>query len=455
MGVKTEESAPVANVHVPIPDNLLEVPSAKAVLASFPLGCSVLYTNATTDLLAVSMAIVEAVFIDLSPEKSSRDYFYKISLQNESTSAIAGEKELQWAPTCPVWMKPLEDTDALEWKRAVIIGSYQEMVNADPQYSVQEVESGSGLFHGVAKEHLRYRATSDAPPTIKADTGSVPVLQSSPAVAKLENRFSSAFESPTSVVETLPDSVQQPLLKRPDPLRQVSDVLAAMPSPLKRTSALSAQPVVEAGNPVKYDQQVSPPKKSAMIQSDSPTESVLSRGAEDRNERMPTGGVSSKTASPLKRSLQPEQPVSNGARAAAGDGNTSVKQAPIPKKAKLTKSGPSTETAMTHNVLTSQMDLQNSVNNNATEQGKETAGQVASRPPMRTSQGSSAWESLKLLLESSDSTEPITKEAGASPVEDTRHGTDQGELRTLTIKIPQFADPIFVRGKTWADLLII
>ena len=138
-------------------DNLLEVPASKATLADFPPGCPVLYTDTSVVPVLVSKGKIESVFVDLTPGLVPQ-YLYKISLESQKNSIMAGEMQLQWAPQCPVWVKPLQ---VAPWKRAIIRGSYQANANAVPQYSLQEVEPDTGLFHGLTRDCIHYRSVDD------------------------------------------------------------------------------------------------------------------------------------------------------------------------------------------------------------------------------------------------------------------------------------------------------
>lgn len=173
---------------MPSEHSLLQVPASKATLACFPPGCPVLYIDKDDDAMRVAVSIgnVESVFVDLTPGASLL-YFYKISLGYEEKTIIARESQLQWAPHCPVWMRPLPQATptadgASEWKSAVVSGSYQGTPDADPQYSVQEVGSGTAMFHGVAKDCLRFRPADDfdgrssVSPTSIMDSTSTPAL---------------------------------------------------------------------------------------------------------------------------------------------------------------------------------------------------------------------------------------------------------------------------------------
>lgn len=253
-------------VVLPSVENLLELPAAKATLTKFPPGALVLYTIISTDPPLVAEATIESVYIDLSPEKSKREYWYKAFLSKEKTAILAGETQLQWAPKCAVWMKPLQSTPGLlEWKPATIIGSYQNTANADAKYSVQV--AGTGLFHGVVGDRLRYRQVVGDEPSIKTDTvNTSAVPQASPALAK-----PGKFESPTSVVDSVPTSIRQTLVSRTDPLPLVSSAVAQSAAhdassetscPAKRP-APADQHVTEASNfpHEDADHQAPPPQK--------------------------------------------------------------------------------------------------------------------------------------------------------------------------------------------------
>ena len=415
--------------NVPSEDNLLELPPAKAVLARFPMKSLVLYTYTMCGSVVVSKGTVEAVYVDLSPEKSSRDYFYKVALGREKTSIIAGEKQLQYAPKCPVWMKPRQGCSDDEWKCAVVVGSYQEMANAEPQYSVELVEPGTGLFHGVTSGKLRYRAVA-APSTIKKEAGSATVPQASPVAANLENRFDNAFVSPASGSQQVP-------LKRPDPLRQVSDAHevasslrteqnpSATASPGQQTSPPKAT-VIPACSPMQADQ-----SPLAALTSAAP----LVNAGTTSNEQKDAPASTSETTTPSgKRSFPPEQ----------YSRINPYQQEPLRKMAKVVHPSPSIESGSSHGGLTSEMLLQNSAN--ASEERIEKRLQI-SQPPAAVGDVSIRMPltSSHTLQSKMGSVDPYVDGAGVISAGEVEH--DQGDVRTLTIKIPPFADRYNVRGK--------
>lgn len=160
--IKSEHQGNDAAVppRLPSEDNLLQIPSVKATLADFPPGCPILYTDTSITPFVVTKGFVEQVFIDLSPG-ALRDYYYKLSLGTAKTSIIVSGTELQWAPHCPVWLRMQhEDPECSECckRAATIMGSYQGNAKADKLFSLQEVEPGTGLFHGVTKECIQYRS---------------------------------------------------------------------------------------------------------------------------------------------------------------------------------------------------------------------------------------------------------------------------------------------------------
>lgn len=152
---------------VPSYENLLELPPPKAMLAKFPPGALVLLTDISTYPIVVSRGTVEAVFIDLSPEKLTREYVFCVRHDNDETTTMAVETQLQWAPHCPVWLKSLPNGES---KSATVIGSCQEFVDSKPLYSVQ-VPDGTGIFHGVGADNLCYRPTDvSVPAAVKQET---------------------------------------------------------------------------------------------------------------------------------------------------------------------------------------------------------------------------------------------------------------------------------------------
>jgi hypothetical protein len=398
--IKAEHNlAPAESSQVPTADNLLELPPAKLKAASFPPGCNVLFSNTANGSLVVSRGTIEAVYIDLTPGKSSRDFYYKLSLSGDwSNTLIVGEEQLQWAPQCPVSMKPRKEE--LVWKDAIIVGSYQSNPTAEAQYSVQEVDPGTGVFHGVTKESLRYRPEPST--TIKADPAIVP--QASPAMAKPDARSSSAaFESPTSVMESLAAPAKQVSLPRPDPLRQVSDIVSeSVASPLKRPSEQppleasvavvkrpSEQPSSEANVAVVNER---PHKKAKVTQPDSTAVAATSENStEKQDETASLEGAEHENAPPAKEAelAQPKE-TSQGSRVS----------------------------------LTSEMLLQKAV-------PKKTK---ASQP---TSE-SYYQDSMKVVAK------PQQNNVEAFPSAGTYSGMADADVRTLTINIPLFADPIAV-----------
>jgi hypothetical protein len=159
------KSESFVGAQVPNNENLLELPQSKAIVAKFPPGALVLFTDVSNNALVVFKGIVEAVFIDLSPENSTREYIFRVRIDNDMTTAMAVEAQLQWAPTCPVWLKSLQKS---EQKSAFVIGSCQGFVDAKPEYSVQV--AGFGIVHGVAADSLCYRPAVGVPAVVEEDT---------------------------------------------------------------------------------------------------------------------------------------------------------------------------------------------------------------------------------------------------------------------------------------------
>jgi hypothetical protein len=231
VGVKQREQEHAANaMHMPNDHDLLEVPPAKAVLAHFPPGCHVLFTNTRVVPLIVSRGKVASVFVDLSPS-GTRDYCYKILLENQQNHVIAREAELQWAPQCPVWMKPLQDTQGCEWKQALIVGSYQAMgANTTPLYSVQGLETGNGLFHGLEKSNIRYRCNA----TENGQQVAPPIESESP---NKNEAMPPSVTTSSALVPFTSTSLGPPHnMKTPAPKKQDKDVSRVTSSPRKRPS---------------------------------------------------------------------------------------------------------------------------------------------------------------------------------------------------------------------------
>jgi hypothetical protein len=159
------KSESFVGAQVPNNENLLELPQSKAIVAKFPPGALVLFTDVSNNALVVFKGKVEAVFIDLSPENSTREYIFRVRIDNDMTTAMAVEAQLQWAPTCPVWLKSLQKS---EQKSAFVIGSCQGFVDAKPEYSVQV--AGFGIVHGVAADSLYYRPAVGVPAVVEEDT---------------------------------------------------------------------------------------------------------------------------------------------------------------------------------------------------------------------------------------------------------------------------------------------
>lgn len=148
---------------LPVNDNLLELPPAKATLTKFPPGALVLYKNNASMDTEIKRGVVESVSIDLTPENSSRDYFYTVSFETEQEPIIVGETQLQWASSTSVWAKPIINNPEVEWKSATVVGSYQETCDSEPMYSIMVAGSGA-LFHGVSGDCIRYKQSEGTIP---------------------------------------------------------------------------------------------------------------------------------------------------------------------------------------------------------------------------------------------------------------------------------------------------
>lgn len=108
----------------------------------------------------------------MSPNVSSKCYFYRISLESETDSISLQENTsfngLQAARS--IWMKSFRSDSRLEWKPATVVGTYHDDVEMVPKYSAQVVGStGGGLFHGVAGDCTRYRQLEAAIPSQNCD----------------------------------------------------------------------------------------------------------------------------------------------------------------------------------------------------------------------------------------------------------------------------------------------
>lgn len=90
--VKWEEGivSGVSDRAEPNVENLLELPLEKATLTKFPPGSFVLYTDMSNSPLVALRGVVDLVYIDLSPNISSKNYVYRISLESEMESFLAG-----------------------------------------------------------------------------------------------------------------------------------------------------------------------------------------------------------------------------------------------------------------------------------------------------------------------------------------------------------------------------
>ena len=210
--------------------NLLEVPPEKAGCVCFPPGTPVLYTDMRTLPVVISKGTVQAVFIDLAPG-SVRDFLYKIALDYSNNPFIVRDKELHYAPQCPVWLQLTPENP--DKKRAIIVGSYQGVQNAAPLYSVQE-EADSSIYHGVTKDHLQYRPESNGWQEVVAASG-------------MTESFQSTVEHPVSVSSaSLPNATlaeQEDLndIKTPAPRNGNVTLIASRvtSSPRKRPSSSS------------------------------------------------------------------------------------------------------------------------------------------------------------------------------------------------------------------------
>lgn len=195
-----------ADVKIPSPDNLLEMPLAHASQRLFPPGCPVLYT--TRDPLIVSTGVVESVSIDLTPG-CHKGYFYKLS----GNPVTVAEDQLQYAPQCRVWVKLLQST---RWTPAVIRGSYQE--KAAPLYSVQVLEPATGLYHGMAKDFILYRSESSDPPIVHSG-----IQREKPMNAETDETSSSLPEPPSDANSLLAASDERPTSPSPATANKLND----------------------------------------------------------------------------------------------------------------------------------------------------------------------------------------------------------------------------------------
>jgi len=236
--IKTERDQHATTAMLmPSEDNLLEVPPSKAILADFPPGSAVLFAD--TRVMPISVCTVQNVFLDLTPG-CSREYLYKISVRKGTQSLIVREMELQWASQCPVWLQPLQEGTGGESRAAVILGSYQSVERGTPLYSVQEVQTGTGIFHGVTKDCIRYRP-------VGSDNGRQQVTQS--AMAELTH-YEREHEQPAAVPSALvpisslrlPDShnIKTPASKTQDTIAsRVTSSPRKRPSPSEHSTSLN------------------------------------------------------------------------------------------------------------------------------------------------------------------------------------------------------------------------
>jgi hypothetical protein len=179
-------------------------------------------------------------------------------------------------------MKPLQGKKDIEWEAGTVVGSYQETCNAEPEFSIRMGEKG--FFHGVNGDCLRYRQPESDLPAIKTDTIVASVLpQGTSVLAEPKARSEVAFESPTSVVDSLHTAIQQSLLSRtdPPPLANSSSPqsIAGKNRALSQAKRLSPsnEHVAEANASTSdfEDKHVPRPKKAKVVNADSHEESKI------------------------------------------------------------------------------------------------------------------------------------------------------------------------------------
>jgi hypothetical protein len=208
---------------MPSQDNLLPVPPSKAILAGFPPTCPVLYTDTNITPNISIKGIVETVFVDLSPG-CKREYFYQVACVEQGKSFIARESQLQWALRSPVWVRlQYENPDSAMKRACTIVGCYKQDMYTT-LYSVQEVNAGTCLFHGVTMDCIQYRPENDT--TGQHVEPSATAAASAPNVANV----GSVITSTQAVLTPVMPVSSTPAVKKHDE-RAVSRVTS---SPRKR-----------------------------------------------------------------------------------------------------------------------------------------------------------------------------------------------------------------------------
>ena len=314
-------------------------------------------------------------------------------------------------------MKSLQAAPGLKWKPAITRGSYQAKVNACPQYSLQEVEPDTGLFHGIANDCICYRSNAGDPPTIKADPADV--KQAETATAKPPAGFTSTFESSTSVVDSLPDSSMTHSISvmRRDPLRK--------------------PPTATLGTTSSNDSsETSSPRKRYFPSEQNVTEATTASD-ESTGQQTFTPKIASVTQSD----------------------DSAEQQASPAKKVKVTQSDLKVETRACHSPLTSHTLLQSfdpppeeRKESEVPKQSFAEATRETTRSSGRASDPSkdsrSAIYTARMLMKCSGLADPADNNAASPQDEQGRiGGSDRSEIRTLTMKIPKFADPDAVKGE--------
>ncbi len=436
MNVESGEAAAAAAVfYVPIEDNLLELPPAKATLTKFPPGVPILYTDTSIDPLEVSRGVVESVFIDLSPEKSTRDYFYRVSLQNVKTLMV-GETQLQWAPGATVWMKPLQRKKDIEWEVGTVVGSYQETCNAEPEFSIRMGEKG--FFHGVNGDCLRYRQPESDLPAMKTETIVASVLpQETSVLAEPKARSEGALESPTSVVDSLHTAIQQSLLSRTDP------------PPLTNSSLL--QSIAAKNRALSQAKRLSPSNESLLSRTD-PLPLA--------NSSSPQSIAGKSRALSQAKRLSPSNEHVAEVNASASDFED--KHVPRPKKAKVVNAHSHEESKIDHNSIISKIPSQFSATPASIPMAYKTPStkvsldapipRKASVTGSRVNQGDpihygdykeSQVPAMTPIQPAYEHSQPVRNAADYASSVDSLEGNNC----KVVIKVPSFANSIAVRGK--------
>ena len=322
-----------------------------------------------------------------------------MSFEEKNEPIIAGETQLQWAPSATVWIKPLQGDKDIEWKAGTVVGSYQETPNALPEYSVRMAEKG--FYHGVNGDCLCYRQPESDPPAIKTDTTVISGLtQETSVLAEPKARSESAFESPTSVVDSLPPAIKQTLLSRTDPpplansssaqSNAVEIVSSSSFSGSKRSSPSNEQVAeAKASTCDGANQNVPPPKKPKVADTHSHQESKSNRNSlisENFLQMSATPAGNAMAESSTKASL-----------------NAAIPRNPSPVTGSLYQADPG-------------------------QYGDYTQSQVPTMTPIKP-----AYEPIQ----------PTRDVADYPPSVDSLEGNDC----KLVIKVPSFAHPIAVRGK--------